>query len=246
MSKSLAVIDGTAETSNEVMYQLPNLSVDLEVDFLYSDDLSVVEQGALSVGVTTDLLALVQGMAIVRIERDGLWMQAGYANLREYRIAQAARLSMPRSTISNRRRIAEAWLTHRKLLAKVALEGRIQKLLYVSAALDKHQDRKAVLDHFRKDPVDAFKAWALPDIEPEGIQPEAEVKAGTEGISVSGKLSLLWATDYPADERRWLGGVVERAYRARSGGNMAHVVSVYDAGEARAVDLFLKRHRESK
>lgn len=33
------------------------------------------------------------------------------------------------------------------------------------------------------------------------------------------------------------------AYRARTGNLLAHVVAVYDAGEARAVENFLKKRR---
>ena len=38
----------------------------------------------------------------------------------------------------------------------------------------------------------------------------------------------------------------QRAYRARTGNRLAHVVAVYDEGEARAVDNFLKKHRAGK
>jgi len=46
--------------------------------------------------------------------------------------------------------------------------------------------------------------------------------------------------------RKWISGLMERAYNARHGGNLAHVVEVYDEGEARAVDNFLKKLRSKK
>jgi hypothetical protein len=57
---------------------------------------------------------------------------------------------------------------------------------------------------------------------------------------------LNWTDNFPAEEKTWLADVVSHAYQARSGGNVAHIVSVYDKGEARAVDNFLKKLRAGK
>lgn len=243
----MKAIDGSAPVTDvATFYPLPAIAGGLDVDFLYSDDLDTVESGASSLGRTTELLALVQGIAIVRVERDGLWSQGGFANLRAYRIEQSARLGMPRSTVSARRAIAEAWLTHKKILGKTSLEGNISKLPFITPALELHEDRKLVMDHFRHDTFEEFVAFARPDLRPAEDLPTVDAKLSDYGIDIEGETVLVWPSNYPKPEREWLGDVVMRAFKARSGGNMAHVVSVYDTGEARAVDNFLKKLRSGK
>jgi len=241
----MKAIDGSADYNVQKAYQLPRMQAELDADFLYSDDLDTVEIGARTLARSSELLALITGMAIIRIENDGLWMQAGYNNLREYRIHQAARLGMPRQTISGYRRVAEAWLANRKLLARVPLEGRVSKLVHFQAALDYHQDHKLVMDHFKADSYDDFKRFARPDLKQDRLQPVNFTMSDT-GILIEGEPVLLWPDTFPEPDRDWLGGILGRAYQARAGGNLAHVVEVYDQGEARAVDNFLKKLRAAK
>lgn len=49
-----------------------------------------------------------------------------------------------------------------------------------------------------------------------------------------------------ADKRELVAGVLKAAARAWAGQCIPHVVPVYDEGEARAVDNFLKKYRASK
>jgi hypothetical protein len=241
----MKLIDGSVPNDPTVYYPLPKLAVDMDAAFLYSNDLDEVETGARALGKTADILGLVLGIAIIRIERDGLWNQAGFSNLRAYRIEQSARLGLPAATISRRRRVAEAWLSFKKQLSRVQLEGNISKLEYFQAAMDRHQDTRLVVEHFRKDTYDEFVAFARPDlVKPE--LPAVGIDWTDDGLVVSGRAAFTWAADLPAEDREWLQGIATAAFQARAGGNLAHVVSVYDKGEARAVDNFLKKLRAEK
>lgn len=241
----MRAIDGTSETDVMTEYQLPSLSFDLDVSFLYADDIETIEHGAAAIGRTSDLLALVQGIAIIRIERDGLWLQSGYKSLGAYRVAQAARLNMPRSSISHRRRIAEQWIKHRKMLAKVSLEGNVTKLKYLDDALALHENKREVLAHFKNDTFDEWVEYARPKvIEPEF--PDVQAEIDDSGVRIDGKAVIAWGDDLSEREKQWTGEILKRAYRARAGGCKACVLSVYDDGEARALELYLKKIRSKK
>jgi hypothetical protein len=241
-------IDAVVEYRPEDYYRLPKLQVEHDVNFLYSEDLETIESGARGLGRSVEVMGLILGMAIVRIERDGLWIQAGYKTLQEYRKAQNSRLGVARSTVSLYRRIAEAWLEHKRLLSRISLDGRVSKLLYLPAALELHQDDRLVLEHFKSDTWEDFKNFARPDLAPALDQDLIDVSCtwNNEGISINGELALLWPTHFPETGRQWLGPIVARSFQAKAGGNIAHVVEVYDDGEARAVDNFIKKLRASK
>lgn len=226
------------------IYDVPALDADLAIDFLDDDSLEAMEEGVRKIEATSDLLALVQGVAIVRIEREGLWRQGGYDNLRAYRVAQAARLAMPNSTISLRRKIAEAYLDNRRLLARVDLSGRVAKLPFLSRALRVH-DRREALAHFKADSYREFKAWATPRPEREAL-PDADMRIKDGRILLDGEPLMSLEPELPKEERDFIAEVLRAAYRARRGDCLAHVVAVYDPGEARAVENFLKKLRSGK
>jgi len=52
--------------------------------------------------------------------------------------------------------------------------------------------------------------------------------------------------ELPEAERSFIGKLLKAGYKARKGDCIPHVVAVYDDGEARAVDNFLKKHRAER
>lgn len=233
-----------AESTDLMVYDVPDLDADLAIDFIDDADLERIEEGIRKIEATSDLLALVQGVAIVRIEREGLWRQGGYETLRAYRIAQRDRLGMPSSTITFRRRVAEAYLDHRKLLARIDLAGNVSKLRFLSQALARHE-RREVLAHFKADSLRDFKDWVAPREEAPSL-PDADLKIRDGKILLDGEPLMALEPELPAEEQDFVAGVLRAAYRARRGDCLAHVVAVYDEGEARAVENFLKKFRAAK
>lgn len=227
-----------------IEYDVPELEAELEVDFLDGRDLAEMEAGIQKIATATDLLTLVAGVAIVKIEREGLWRQGGYDNLRAYRIDQAERLAMPASTISNRRRIAEAWLSYRKPLSRYDLSGHVQKLVYLEDAVALHGKQKA-LSSFWSMSYREFKAFARPSLAAPELA-EVEVGIHVDAVYIDGEPVLRMEEGLADEEKGFVLGILKRAYQARKGNLLAHVVGVYDEGEARAVDGFLKKLRASK
>jgi len=65
-------------------------------------------------------------------------------------------------------------------------------------------------------------------------------------VALDGRPLMALNDDLPDDERDFLARTIKAAYRARRGDCIAHVIAVYDDGEARAVDNFLKKLRASR
>lgn len=243
MGKTQA-IDGTVQ-GEVVPYSLPDMDGDIEFGFLDEDDLSVLETGIRKASGASELLGLALGIAIVKIEREGLWMQAGYKTLREYRIAQTERLGMPKQTISQRRQIAEGWMLARGLLSGFSLAGHVAKLQYLEKAVRLHKNKRQVLERFKKDSFREFVAFARPGrLEPEF--PDVDIAIRKDRILLSGEALLTLDLALPQEERDFIFTTLKDAYRARSGNCLAHVVSVYDVAEARWVDKAIREHRSKK
>lgn len=103
------------------------------------------------------------------------------------------------------------------------------------------------MSHLRADTFREFKVWATG----RGARAESLVPE----VSMSFREGTIYADDTPimsmedeADEtyREPIADVLRGAFRAWKGKCLAHVVPVYDAGEARAVDNFLKKLRAQK
>lgn len=238
-------LDGTVPNAGPVViYDVPDLDADLEIDFLDGSDLEQVEEGIRKIQVTSDLLALVQGVAIVKVEQEGLWRQGGYDNLRAYRIDQLERLGIPKQTLSRRRAVAEGYLNNRKMLGKMSLAGHVEKLAYLDEALRKYE-RRDILAHFKADSIRAFIAWVRPRI-PSPELPDVDMRVRGDRVLLDGEPCLAFDPELAPEERDFVSKTLAAAYRARRGNCLAHVVAVYDQGEAQAVERFLKKLRAGK
>ena len=228
-------------------YPVPAFAAEAAIDFLDSRSLDELEEGIRRLDTVGELMGLVQGVAIVKIESEGLWQEAGYANLRAYRIDQAARLGMPASTISTRRRVAEAWLAWRKHLGRKDLSGHASKLRYLDIALEQHGDRKLVMERFWKMGRHEFEAWARgPRMLEAGGLPDVDCRLLDGELLLDGEPVLELDDSLDEAERTFIAQTLQAAYRARAGNCLPHVVACYDQGEIRAVERFIKERRASR
>ncbi|MBU0927208.1 MAG: hypothetical protein KKA67_05625 [Spirochaetes bacterium] len=226
-------------------FELPALADDMRVEFLQSDDLETIEEGIKTIDRTTGMLRIIQGLAILKAE--SLWDQSGLSSLQYYRQKANERLGMSRASVSNLRKIAYAWTDNVKMLRNIDLSGKAVHLLYLDAALQRHQDKKLVLEHLKADSARDFAEWARGmGEEPEELVPDIKLTYGGGRIALDGKPFLEYDEALPDDERSFIGKLLKAGYKARQGNCIAHVVPVYDDGEARAVDNFLKKHRAGK
>ena len=239
----MEVIDGSAGT-DLVQYEIPDLQDDLELDFIDSDNLEELEEGIQKIGLASDLLALVQGVAILKVENHGLWRQAGFDNLRAYRIAQSDRLKIPRSTLSTRRGIAQAWLDNRKALGNVDLSGHVQKLVFLPEAIENYGRREAI-SHFKNDTFREFKAWVRPR-EEEEVLPDVDIQVHEDKIVLEGKGILEFSAKVPAKEREFVADVLRAAYRERKGNLHPYVIGLYEASQGKILERLWRDYLKGK
>lgn len=98
---------------------------------------------------------------------------------------------------------------------------------------------------FEHDSFREFKAWVRPRL-PAPTMPDVELHVQDDEISIDGVPMLAFDEDLDAEERDFIAQGLRDLYRARRGNCLAHVVAVYDPGEARAVENFLKKLRATK
>lgn len=137
-----------------------------------------------------------------------------------------------------------AW---RKHLGKKDLSGHASKLRYLDIALERHGDRKLVLERFWRMGRHEFEAWARgPRLLSEGGLPDVDCRILDGELLLDGEPVLALEEGLDEGERDFIASTLQAAYRARAGQCLAHVVAVYDQGEARAVDRFLKERRGAR
>jgi len=225
-------------------FELPAIADGMHSQFLESDDLSIIEDGIRTIDRTTGMLRIVQGLAILKAE--SLWDQSGCSSLLDYRKEASKRYDMSRASVSNLRKIAYAWSDNIKWLRKLDLSGKAAHLLYLDEAIQRYQDKRLVIEHLKADSSRDFAVWAHGESEPEEQLPDVDMTIKAGRILLDGRVMMKIGEDLPDEERDFVARTLKAAYRARIGNRLAHVVGVYDEGEARAVDNFLKKHRAAK
>lgn len=246
MAKRAEVIPNRMEAEEPVqVFELPALTDEIGVEFIDSDSLEEVEEGIRSIERVDGMLRIVQGIGILKAE--SLWAQSGLSSLQAYREAANERYGMSRASVSNLRKVAYAWMDNVKMLRKVDLTGKAVHLLYLNEAIARYGDKRLVLEHFKADSARDFQAWARGQKAlPAPALPDVELTVSKGWFYLDEKPLLAMEEELPAEERDFIGKVLKAAYRARRGDCLAHVVPVYDEGEARAVDNFLKKLRAGK
>lgn len=221
------------------------LSDEVAVDFIDSESLDDVEDGIRKIERATTALYIVQGLGILKAE--SLWSQSGCSSFQTYREEANKRYGMSRASVSNRRKLAYAWLDNLKLLRKLDLTGKATHLLYLNEAIARHGDKRLVLEHFKSDSSREFEAFARGEHrQAENTLPDVDLSISDGTIALDGEPLLEIDDELPAEERDFIGRLLRAGYRARRGDCIAHVIAVYDEGEARAVDRFLREHRAGK
>jgi len=89
----------------------------------------------------------------------------------------------------------------------------------------------------------AFRSTVSRPALPAPVVPDVDFAVRGSTVFLDGSECLTFSDALPEQERSFLERLLHDAYQARQGNRLAHVVSVYDRGEAMAVDRFLKAHR---
>jgi hypothetical protein len=80
----------------------------VELDYMQSNDLDTIEKGIRKTVKEMDFANLVVAMAFAKIDREGLYTQAGCKSYLEYLDKAEDRLNMSRQTMSDYKRIGES------------------------------------------------------------------------------------------------------------------------------------------
>lgn len=131
-------------------------------------------------------------------------------------------------------------------MRRLDLTDKSTHLLYLDDAL-KRYEKQDVLAAFKSMSSREFKEFALGGgATRKADLPEVALSISEGEIRLDGTPFLSFEEEIPEEERDFIGKLLQKAYRARAGNLLPHVVAVYGEGEARAVDNFLKKHRAEK
>ena len=224
-----------------------------DLDFLYSNDLAEIEEGIKETFKGVNFANFGLCMAFAKIDREALYLQAGHKSYLQYLDQAEDRLNMSRKTMSDYKRMGEAYLDHKADLQLNGFkgEGHLHKLRYLEQALKIH-DPDEVFQRIANDPFRRFRDYATgespserSDTEPV-LQYVPDIQITPERIVVDGKNILNFPGDLDERTKEELADYLKQIYEVRATGNRPYVFSLYDENEARAVERYLRRHRREK
>jgi hypothetical protein len=219
-------------------------------DSFRTKDVSTIENTLrqLAAAVTSNMYII--GIGCLIIEREKLYVKAGYTSYFEYAQYLFDDAELPTSTLSKAKIVMEKFIDYNQQLKKAGfhLERNASKLLFLDEALKNHDEdevfRRIVEDSYRK-----FKDWAqrqaLIEHKPEKqIQVEAEIKGNK--LLIAGKNILNFPKGLPGTVKDLIKDDLQKTFSIREGGNHPYIISTYGRGEQIAIDNFLKSSRSKK
>lgn len=247
MEKSLQPIKNEFDTPRRPMLDHPPTTMSIDLAFLESEDLKEIEEGVREVMQHVGYSIIAIGLAFYRIEKDALFVQAGKTGYIEYLVDAEDRVGLPVSTISDYKRIGEAYAKWRSDLEKVKFDERqgVHKLRHIDAAVKIHP-KGEVFKKLVKLSYKEFTAWARGRFDDKADEPKVSIEVRKNQILVDGKNILNVPADLPDSERDKLVQRLERIYKIEAAGNEPFIVETYGSGEQRAIDNFLKKFRAEK
>lgn len=202
----------------------------------------------LTLSITSNMYVI--GLGCLIIEREQLFLKAGYASYFEYAQYLFDDADLPTSTLSDAKIIMEKFIDYNRQLKKAGfkLERNANKLRYIDEALENH-DEEEVYAHIVEDNFRKFKDWAqrrsMIEHKPEKqVQVDAEIKGNK--LLIAGKNILNFPKGLSASIKDLVKDDLQKTFSIREGGNQPYIVSTYNKGEQIALDNFLKKYRVKK
>lgn len=225
---------------------IDQISKEYSLDFLYSDNLEEIENGIKQAYLGVEASILVIALAIVKIEREALYIQAGYTSLTDYLNNSELRLKMPKQTVTTYKRIGEAYLKYKNELQKYGFieTGNLNKLRYLEAALEKHEDKNAVFKMLNTATFREFLEFAKAEPQQEKYIPRTEINGSD--ILIDGVKAISIPETLDENLRQEIQNLIIEFFRIKKSGNIPYLVETYDKGEQNAINNFLKRYRSKK
>jgi len=189
------------------------------------------------------------GMGCVIIDREALYVDAGYRSYLEYANHLYEETGLSPQSISAMKIIMERFLDYGSELRKhgFSLEQNSNKLLYLENALENHADRSEVFKHITNDTFRDFQAYARsPNLKKPPAKPLPKIKIINGKITVAGKKYEELSDKLKQTVEKDFSDVFGIRYL----GNEPVITQAYDEREAKAlkkgIDSLLKTMRAKR
>jgi hypothetical protein len=197
---------------------------------------------------------LLIGLSCLIIEREGIYIKAGYRSYLEYSGRLFEKLEIAPQTLSDAKNIMAAYIDHYKGLSKHGFKlGRnAHKLRYLEEAIENHGSAETAYKKASTATFRDFVEWARKPGQAALPSPEPKIKIKIDGgrILIDGINILNFPDALPEPERETLGKYLMEVYAIRAAGNAPLVVETYDENEARVlkkrIETLLKQIRSKK
>jgi hypothetical protein len=188
-------------------------------------------------------------MGCVIIDREQLYIDAGYHSYFEYAKHLYEETGLSEASISTAKTIVERYIDYHSELKKAGFnfERNSNKLLHLENALAAHKNRSDVFKHICNDTYREFKEYSRTvegrlSLSPP--MPKMKIKEGK--IIVDGKKF----EDLPVPVQKTIGQDFISLYSIRAAGNAPIIVEAYDGREARTlrnrIDKLIKELRTGR
>jgi hypothetical protein len=232
------------------MQDYQNKSALAAFDSFRTKDVTTIENTLRQLASAVTSNVYIIGIGCLIIEREKLYIKAGYASYFEYAQYLFDDAELPTSTLSMAKIVMEKFIDYNQQLKKAGfrLEKNATKLLFLDEALKNH-DEDDVYKHLVEDTFKKFKEWAqrrtMIEHKPEKqVQVDAEIKGNK--LLIAGKNILNFPRGLSKTVKEFIRDDLQKTFSIREGGNQPYIVSTYGRGEQVAIDNFLKSSRSKK
>lgn len=215
----------------------------LNLDFAYSVDATVVDAGIRETiqGVKISIMAM--GIALYRVDVSGLFIDLGFKKFGEYIDHLSEETGMSRTNFYNWEYIGQAYIIHRAELDKIGFTDADgpTKLPFLPRALE-HHPKKDVYKNIKGMSKREFEEWSRGQmLQNDNDKNFKSVKIKGDAVFVGSSPLVSFAEGVSPKDRRYYETLLMEGALAASQNEYAKVYRFYDESEARVFDRFYQR-----
>jgi hypothetical protein len=231
-------------------YDQPDSVADRVFAALRAGNLEQIESSLAVVANNMRANILLIGLSCLVIEREGIYIEAGYRSYLEYSGRLFEKLEIAPQTLSDAKNIMAAYIDHYAELAKHGFKlGRnAHKLRYLEEAIENHGEAGEAYKKISTATFREFVEWAKRPEQavPQVSEPKIKIRIDGGMILIDGQNILNIPDTVPKKIKESVAKDLAETFRIRASGNEPYIVDTYGKGEQRAIDIFLKKHRSGK
>jgi hypothetical protein len=211
------------------------------LDFAYSESAQEVDTGIRETIRGVKLSIMAMGIALYRVDCDGLFIELGHRKFGEYVDRLAEETGMSRTTIYNWEYIGEAYVTNRQDLERIGFsdEDGPTKLPLLARALENHTKREVfknlIAMSFRQ--FDEWSRGPAPAIE----NSYTNVKLNGDQVLVGKEPLAVFSDGLNPEDRKYYQSWLVAAAEAKENKEYLRGYKFYDEQEAKLFDKVYAR-----